>query len=101
MWWFRRYHLDLARVEALEQDVLGLEVAVHDARLAEHHQGVQDLAQKEPLQVHAQPTELVLPDELVQVDVQQLKHQAEVLAVHKVVQHAHDVVLVLRVALRR
>lgn len=55
------------------------------------------LLQKRADEGERQPPELVVLDELVQVDRQQLKGQAQVLVVHKVVQQAHDVVGVLGV----
>jgi hypothetical protein len=62
--------------------------------------GARHLHEEEALQVHGEPAEVVLADELVQVDVEQLEHQAQVPLVHEAVQHAHDVVAVVRVAPR-
>lgn len=75
--------LDLPRLDVLQQHVFGLEVAVDDARLAQHRHGVQDLGHKHLDEGQAQPPKLVVPDELVQVEGQQLKGQAQVVAVQE------------------
>ena len=66
------------------------------------HQPVQPrpgshLEDEEPEEVHGEAAELVVLDQLVQVDAEELEHQAQVAAVHEEVAHAHDVVLVVGV----
>ena len=55
------------------------------------------LEDEEAQEVHGEAAELVMLDQLVQVDAEQLEHQAQVAAVHEEVTHAHNVVLVVRV----
>ena len=69
---------------APEQDILWLEVAVHDAQRLEEAQGGQDLVRKAAYEAQAEADEVVLLDELVQVGAQQLKRNAQVAAEVKV-----------------
>ena len=64
-----------------DQDVLRLEVAVDDARVAQHAQRVQHLAQQPLQQAQRQPPEAVALQQLKQVGPQPLEHQAQVVAV--------------------
>lgn len=56
------------------------------------------LADEDAQKVHGQAPKAVVLDELVQVDGEQLKDQAQVVAEGEEVLHAHDVVRVVRVA---
>ena len=56
------------------------------------------LQNEEAQEVHGEPPELVVFDELVQIDAEELEHEAKMAAVHEEVAHAHDVVLVVRIA---
>ena len=53
------------------------------------------LRQKDTQQAHGQPSELILLDQLVQVEVEQLKDQAQVVFEDKKVVHPDNVVLIL------
>ena len=56
------------------------------------------LQNEEAQEVHGEPPELVVLDELIQIDAEELKHEAQMAAVHEEVAHAHDVVLIVRIA---
>ena len=64
-----------------DQDVLRLQVAVDDARVAQHAQRVQHLAQQPLQQAQRQAAEAVALQQLKQVGAQPLKDQAQVVAV--------------------
>lgn len=84
-------YLDAAAPLLLEQNVLGLEVAVDDAVLVQRVQTLQDRVGELPDQREAEALELVLLDELVQVHAQQLEGHADVVAEGEVLQHVDDV----------
>ena len=52
------------------------------------------LGDEDAQETDGQAPELVALDQLVQVDRQQLEHEAQVQPVHEEIAHAHDVVLV-------
>ena len=91
--------LDDGALEVLEEDVLGLQVAVDEPRLVQQGQAIQQLLCKDPDQGGAEAAELVLLDELVQIDAQQLEHQAQVLAVDEGVLESQEMVVVVLVQL--
>lgn len=84
-------HLDAAAALLLQQDVLGLEVAVDDAVLVQRVQTLQDGVGELPDQREAEALELVLLDELVQVHAEQLEGHADVVSEGEVLQHVDDV----------
>lgn len=53
------------------------------------------LRQENAQQPHRQPPELVLLDQLVQVEIEQLKDQAQMLPKHKEIVHPNNVVLIV------
>lgn len=58
-------------------------------------QGIQQLLCEDADQCRTQPTELVLLDELVEVDTEELKGKAEVLAVNEGVLQAQQMVVII------
>lgn len=84
-------HLDAAASLLLQQDVLGLQVAVDDAVLVQRVQALQDGVGKLPDQREAKALELVFLDELVQVHAEQLEGHADVVPEGEVLQHVDDV----------
>uniref|UniRef100_A0A182QEJ1 Uncharacterized protein n=1 Tax=Anopheles farauti TaxID=69004 RepID=A0A182QEJ1_9DIPT len=62
-----------------------------DLVLVQRVQTLQQRVRELPHQLHAEPLELVLLDQLVQVDVQQLERDAHVVAKHEAVVHVDDV----------
>lgn len=67
--------LDDGRVEGLEQNVFGLEIAVYDLCFLQHLERVQQLLRENADQASRQPSKLVAFDQLVQIAAQQLKRQ--------------------------
>jgi hypothetical protein len=67
---------------------------VNHVRAAKHAERAQELLSERTHQPGVEPAEVVLTQQLVEVDVEHLEHDAKVRPVHEVVQHAHDVVLV-------
>lgn len=88
-------HLDRRRLQVLQQDVLRFEIAMDDAGLVQHTEGIQKLGCKDANQTHSQSAELVLFDKLIQIDRQQLKHKTEVPPVNKCVLQPQNVVSVV------
>jgi hypothetical protein len=72
---------------------------VDETGLVEERETVQELLRKDAHEGGAEAPELVLLDELVEVDAQQLKHEAQVLPVDERVLEAEQVVVVVLVEL--
>ena len=80
------------RVE--EHDVLGLEVSMNEAQLLEFEERRQDLMRDGSDVLEGQGLELVVLEEVVQVLLQHLEHQARVVLVREAFVSTHEVVLV-------
>ncbi len=87
-------------LEILEEDILGLQIAVDQPRLVQQSEAVEKLLREDSDQRGAEATELVLLDQLVQIDTQQLEHQAQVLPMDEGVLEPQQVVVVVLVKLR-
>ena len=57
--------------------------------------GLAHLRQEDSQQTHGQPSVLVLLDQLVQIEVEQLKYQAQVVLEHEEVVHSDNVMLII------
>ena len=77
-----------------QHDVLGLEVGVDEAQALELHEGGGHLLQHGPDALEQQRAELAVLQEVVQVLLQHLEHQARVVLVLEALVRAHKVELV-------
>jgi hypothetical protein len=68
---------DLWGLKGLEEDVLGFEIAVDEARVFEDGHGVEELRHKDLDELRRQALELVLLNELVEIGAEQLKDETE------------------------
>lgn len=93
-------NLDDGALEILEQNVFGFQIAVNQARLVEQCKTIEKLLSKDADQSGAESSELVLLDKLVQVDAEELKHQAKMLTVDECVLQAQKMMVVVLVELR-
>lgn len=82
----------------LQQDVLGLQIAMDQPRLVQDREGIEELGREDLDELGAESSERVLLDEFVEVGREALEDEAEVLAVDEVGSHSEDVVGVVRVA---
>lgn len=92
-------NLDNRALEVFQQDVFGFEIAMNQPRLVEQRKPVKQLLGKDSDQRRAQPAELVLFDELVQVDAQQLEDQAQMLPVNECILEPEQMMIVVLVEL--
>jgi len=83
----------------LEEDVLWLEIAVDDPVAVQDFQALEDGVCKLADQSQAEPLELVLLDQFVQVHGQKFEGDADVVAEGKRLDHVDDVVYVVLVLL--
>ena len=96
-----RFHsyLNSAAALLLEEDVLRLHVAVDDLVPVEEVEALQQRVGELADELEAEPLELVLLDELVEVDAEELEGDAGVVAEREVVEEVDDVVRVVLVLL--
>jgi len=80
-------YLDAAAAGLLEQNVLGLQVAVDDAAVMQQLETLEDGVRKLADEREAEALELVALDQLVEVHAQQLKRDADVRAEREVFRH--------------
>lgn len=73
---------------------------MNQARLVEQCKTIEKLLSKDADQSGAESSELVLLDKLVQVDAEELKHQAKMLTVDECVLQAQKMMVVVLVELR-
>jgi hypothetical protein len=85
--------------QLLQQDILWFQIAMNEPRLVQETKGVQKLLSKHPDKSRAQPSELVLLDELVQIHTEQLEDETKMLLVNEGVFQPQDVVIVVLVEL--
>jgi hypothetical protein len=92
--------LDGAPFWISEQYVLGLEIAVDDVDVGIGHEGEggEDLMCELPDEVEGDAMEVCVPQQVIQVVRQQLKHQAQVVPVSELLYQPHNFALVIRVA---
>lgn len=70
---------------------------MNKSRLVEERKAIEELLRKDTDQGCAQSAELILLDKLVQVNAQELKNQAKMLAVNKSILEAQKMVVVVLV----
>ena len=92
-------YLNSAAALLLEEDVLRLHVAVDDLVPVEEVEALQQRVRELADELEAEPLELVLLDELVEVDAEELEGDAGVVAEREVVEEVDDVVRVVLVLL--
>jgi hypothetical protein len=61
---------DNGTLQVLQQDILGLQVAMYQSSLVQQTQPIQKLLRKDSDECRAQASELILFDQFVQVDAQ-------------------------------
>jgi hypothetical protein len=93
-------NFDDGALEVLEQNVFGFQITVNQAGLVEECKTIKKLLGKDADQSGAESSELVLLDKLVQVDAEELKHQAKMLTVDKSILQAQKMMVVVLVELR-
>lgn len=83
--------LDGGPLRVLQQNILGLEITVDDADLIREQKvhRAADLLRKLAYKVKRDALEVGVPDQVVQVVRQELKHQAQVIPVLKVAEKPH------------
>ena len=92
-------HLDSASAGLFQEDVLRFEVAVNDSIPVEGVEALENGVGEFPHQGEAEPLELVLLDQLVEVHAQQLEGEADVVSEGEMVDQMDDVVCVVLVLL--
>ena len=92
-------YLDAAATERLEQNVLGLHVAVNDVMIVEQQETLEHRVRELADETDAEAVKPVLLDELVEVHRQQLEGDADVAAEREVLVDVHHVRRVVRVEL--
>ena len=92
-------YLNSAAALLLQEDVLRLHVAVDDLVPVEEVEALQQRVRELADELEAEPLELVLLDELVEVDGEELEGDAGVVAEREVVEEVDDVVRVVLVLL--
>lgn len=70
---------------------------MYNSRLAEKAETVQELLRKHTDECSTQSAELILFDELVQIDTEQFKHQAQMLSVNECVFQPQEMVVIVLV----
>ena len=80
-----------------EENVFGFEVAVDEPSFVEHGKRVEKLCGKDLDELGAEASKLVLFDKFVEIGRQELKHKTQMVFVDKLIAHAQNVVLVIRV----
>jgi len=84
-------YLDAAATERLEQNVLGLHVAVNDVMIVEQQETLEHRVRELADETDAEAVKPVLLDELVEVHRQQLERDADVAAEREVLVDVHHV----------
>lgn len=92
-------HLDRRLGRVLEQDILWLEIAVHDTMKTKKRKRGKNLDRKTTNERGRESSESIRLDEFVKIDTEQLRNDAEMRAKGERVDHTNDVVLLLRIPL--
>ena len=92
-------HLDSASARLFQKDVLWLQIAVDDAVPMKSVEALENRVGEFPHQGEAEPLELVLLDQLVEVHAQQLEGETDVVSEGEMVDQMDDVVSVVPILL--